>query len=112
MPISLAAAADWPQFLGPNRDGTSGEPNPHAAWPAGGPTRVWEYALGTGWSGPVVVGGTVFVFHRVGDDDVLDSLDATTGARRWRWARPANYRDQFGFDNGPRATPTVAAGRV
>jgi outer membrane protein assembly factor BamB len=113
--LSLAAAApaaDWPQFLGPTRDGQSGETALNWHWPATGPARVWSYPVGHGWSGPVVAGGRVLVFHRLEDDDTLDGLDAATGKRVWRWNRSTEYRDQFGFDNGPRATPTVAGDRV
>jgi outer membrane protein assembly factor BamB len=110
--VTVGTAGDWPQFLGPTRDGVSGETGLLWQWPAGGPPRVWEVALGQGWSGPVVSGGRVLIFHRDGDSAVLDCLNQADGARQWRYARPTDYRDQFGFDEGPRATPTVAGGRV
>jgi outer membrane protein assembly factor BamB len=54
----------------------------------------------------------VLLFHRVGNEEVLESLDAKTGAPGWRYAYPTNYRDDFGFDEGPRAVPVVADGVV
>jgi outer membrane protein assembly factor BamB len=110
--ITFIAGADWPQFLGPDRDGVSSETNLNWRWPAGGPPRLWQYAVGHGWSAPAIAGSRVLVFHRVEDDDTLDCLDAATGQRTWRWSRSTEYRDQFGFDNGPRATPTIAGDRV
>jgi outer membrane protein assembly factor BamB len=109
---SAALAGDWPQFLGPTRNGISTEAGLNWRWAPGGPATVWRYPLGHGWSGPAVADGRLFIFHRVEDDDTLDCLDPSTGTRVWRWSRSTEYRDEFGFDNGPRATPTVAGKRV
>jgi len=106
------SAQDWPQFLGPQRNGVySGSPLA-TKWPAGGPRKVWQTSVGTGFAGPVVVGDRVVLFHRVADEEVVDALDAKTGAPRWRFAYRTTYRDDFGFDEGPRAVPVVAQGRV
>src|SRR5438552_4159506 len=94
---SVGSAADWPQFLGPNRDGHSPETGLRWDWPAAGPPRVWEYRVGAGWGGPVVAGGRVLAFHREGDDAVLDCCNAADGHRLWRATSPTDYRDQFNF---------------
>src|SRR5262249_20126993 len=65
-----------------------------------------------GWAGPVVANGRVFLFHRVGDDEVLEALDPATGKQHWAFKYPTKYRDDFNFDNGPRATPLVSSGTV
>src|SRR5438132_1373685 len=106
-----AAAADWPQFLGPDRNGVTAETGYSFRWPAAGPPRVWTYRVGAGWSGSVVVGDRVLIFHRVEDSACLDCL-RTDGQRVWRHEEPTTYQDQFRFDEGPRATPAVADGRV
>lgn len=54
----------------------------------------------------------VFIFHRVDDRETLDCLNAASGARLWRANYPTSYRDDFGFDEGPRATPTIDGARV
>ena len=54
----------------------------------------------------------MLLFHRVGNEEVVESLDAATGAATWRYAYPTTYRDDFGFDEGPRAVPVVADGIV
>ena len=59
-----------------------------------------------------MAGDRVILFHRVGNEEVVEALDAATGATRWRSAYPTAYRDDFGFDEGPRAVPVVADGRV
>jgi len=107
-----AAAADWPQFLGPARDGIYTGPALHETWPAAGPPVVWRKPVGTGLSGPVVAQNRLILFHRVADREVVESFDALTGAPQWRHAYPTTYRDDFGFDEGPRAVPVVANGIV
>src|SRR5579864_682154 len=52
-----APAGDWPQFLGPGRDGVSPETGLAASWPKEGPPVVWRKDVGEGYSGPVVSGG-------------------------------------------------------
>ncbi len=108
----LLCAADWPQFLGPHRDGVSAETGLARAWPAQGPPVLWEKKVGAGWSGPVVAGGRLIVFHRIDEEEVVECLDATTGKEQWRSAYPTSYRDDFGFDEGPRSTPTISGSRV
>lgn len=104
-------AVDWPQYLGPDRNGTA--PGPIAEnWGPSGPRVVWRKQVGQGFAGPAVVGTRVLLFHRVGNEEVLESLDARTGMSTWRYAYPTTYRDDFGFDEGPRAVPVVADGIV
>jgi outer membrane protein assembly factor BamB len=106
------SAHDWPQFLGPQRNGIYAGPPLATSWPAGGPRKVWQKSIGTGFAGPAVVGDRVILFHRVGDEEVVEALDAKTGAAKWHFAYASHYRDDFGFDEGPRAVPVVANGRV
>ncbi|PYV39454.1 MAG: alcohol dehydrogenase [Acidobacteria bacterium] len=99
---------DWPQFLGPERNGVYLGPALAESWSSGGPRVVWKKEVGQGFSGPVVTQGRVILFHRVADQEVVESLDARTGNPQWRYAYPTSYRDDFGFDPGPRAAPVVA----
>jgi outer membrane protein assembly factor BamB len=82
------------------------------SWPAGGPKRVWRKNVGQGFAGPAVAGDRVVLFHRVANEEVVEALDARTGNPRWRFAYTTTYRDDFGFDEGPRAVPVVVQGRV
>jgi outer membrane protein assembly factor BamB len=106
------AATDWPQFLGPTRDGVYGGPPLADSWGPGGPKVVWRKQVGQGFAGPAVVGSRVILFHRVGGEEVLESLDAKTGNSTWRYSYRTTYRDDFGFDEGPRAVPVVADGVI
>ena len=96
-------AADWPQFLGPTRNGVSTETGLKATWPKKGPPVVWEKDVGEGFSGPVVVGDRVVLFHRVGDEEVVECLDAADGADEMEEGLP----DQVTATTTARATARV-----
>lgn len=107
-----AGAADWPQLHGPGRDGHSTETGLDWNWPKDGPKVVWRLDVGSGWAGPVVAGERLVLFHRVGNEENVVCLDPATGRERWKHAYPAKYRDDFNFDDGPRATPVISGNRV
>jgi outer membrane protein assembly factor BamB len=111
-PCLTLPAADWPQFHGPARDGHSAETGLNWAWPKEGPPVAWKVDVGHGWAGPVVAGERLVLFHRVADDEVVACLDPATGKEKWKTAYRTRYRDDFGFDDGPRATPLIAGDRV
>jgi len=60
----------------------------------------------------VVAGGRLILFHRQGGKEVVESMDPKSGARQWAFEYTTTYRDDFGFDEGPRGTPAVAGGKV
>lgn len=105
-----ALAGDWPQYLGPSRNGFY--PDADFAWNGGTLQTVWTAKTGAGFAGPVAAAGRVYLFHRTGSNEVLESLDAKTGKAVWKSEYPTGYRDDFGFDEGPRAVPCLADGRV
>jgi outer membrane protein assembly factor BamB len=105
-------AADWPQFLGPTRDGVYHGPPLADSWAASAPRVVWRKQVGQGFAGPAVVGGRLILFHRVGNEEVVEALDAASGTPAWRYAYPTRYRDDFGFDEGPRAVPVASNGVI
>ena len=110
--LPLLLAADWPQHLGPTRDGQSPETGLLRTWPAGGPAVLWSREVGSGWAGAAVAGDRLILFHRVGDDELVECLDPATGKPKWAAKYHTRYVDDFSFDNGPRATPLIADGRV
>ena len=107
-----AAPGDWPQILGPDRNGVYQGPALADTWPAEGPKVLWRKPVGQGFSGPVVAQGRLILFHRVKTEEVVEALNPRTGATEWRYAYPTSYRDDFGFDEGPRSVPVVANGVV
>ena len=109
---AAARESDWPQFLGPNRNGVYAGPAISDSWPASGPPLLWRKPVGEGFSGPVVQDGRLVLFHRLESRERVECLDVRTGRTLWQFAYPTDYRDDFGFDAGPRATPSVWKGKV
>jgi outer membrane protein assembly factor BamB len=100
-----AAAADWPQFRGPNRDGVSTEAGVLKSWPGGGPRVFWKIPLGEGFSQIVAVKDRLYTLYGQGADELATALDARTGKQLWRVRLDRKYMSDQG--NGPRSTPLV-----
>ncbi|MCH7814207.1 MAG: PQQ-like beta-propeller repeat protein [Planctomycetes bacterium] len=107
-----AVTSDWPAFLGPRHDAVCPETKLLKEWPVGGPVLVWEMETGEGYASPVVVGDRLVYFHRVGDRETVDCVKAETGQHLWRFEYPSKYKDRYGFNGGPRASPVIDGGRV
>ena len=107
---SIAAAADWPQWLGPTRDGSV--PDKIAPW-TGELKVLWQKPVGEGNSSPVVAGGLAFVHAKVKGKDVetVQAFDAATGELKWEQSyEKTPFKPLFG--EGPRATPCVHDGQI
>ncbi|WP_437230926.1 PQQ-binding-like beta-propeller repeat protein [Planctomicrobium sp. SH661] len=103
-------AGDWPQWLGPTRNGVTDETL--EPW-TGEPQVVWKHEIGDGFSVPVVADGVLYAHAAVKGEDAEEvvALNIETGEVLWRDKYPrSRYESQLG--NGPRATPTVSAGRL
>ncbi len=117
-----ALADDWPQYLGPRRDGIWRETGLRDKFPPAGPVVLWRHQCGMGYAGPAVTQGKVFLPDRVlgegaanpdnpfakasvtGTDRLL-CLDEKTGEELWKFEHPVEYRVSYAA--GPRCTPTV-----
>lgn len=121
-----AWAADWPQWMGPNRDDVWLESGILEEFPSGGLRFLWRTPIHGGFAGPAVGGGKVFVtdYERVVGDaspeptkrnqlqgkERVICLDAATGKQLWRHEYDCPY--SIAYPAGPRCTPTVDQGRV
>jgi len=74
-----ALAQDWPQFLGPHANGISDETGLLDKWPTNGPPLIWEKKIGTGYGAPSIRGDLLVFHHGVGDEEIIESLEAGTG---------------------------------
>ena len=101
-----AQADDWPQWLGPRRDGSTREKI--APWKET-PKVAWRVPMSKGYAAPIVAGGKVFIHASVGEKSVEEvvAIDAATGKVAWR----ESYARGFA-KGGPRATPAVVGNHV
>src|SRR6266516_3574725 len=102
---AVAAAAplradDWPQWLGPQRDGVWRETGIMERFPREGPKVRWRTPIAGGYAGPAVAGGKERVL----------CLEEASGKILWIHEYPCTYR--VGYPAGPRTTPVVHDGKV
>ncbi len=123
----IAAADDWSQWLGSDRSGVWRDSGILEKFPKGGPEILWRLKIGSGYSGPAVSGGRVYVTDRElakdaqaagnpfqrgeipGTESVL-CIDSKSGHVIWKHKYSANYTVSYAA--GPRATPLVEKDRV
>jgi outer membrane protein assembly factor BamB len=110
--IPCSLLADWPRFLGPSNDLRPEQQDAKRLGPHAALNKAWEFEKGKGWATPIVVSDSVLVFHRLGSDEVLDCLDASSGRAKWRYSYDSPYRDRFGASDGVRSSPVVAGEKV
>jgi len=101
-----AQAADWPQFLGPDRDNIAHDAKGLArSWPEGGPKVLWSVPLGIGFAGPTICGDRVLLLDRQGDArDILRCFRLVDGKELWRFAYAAPGKLDH---NGSRTSPAT-----
>jgi len=110
---SSDTTTDWPNFLGPRRNGISSETGLLTDWPEDGPPLLWERPLGQGYGAVVVADGKLIIFHRVDDHEVIECVNPEDGNELiWTYKYPTRYRDQYGYNNGPRSSATIEGGKV
>ncbi len=109
-----ASADDWPQWRGPNRDGVWRETGVLEKF-AGEELKIqWRQPIGSGYSGPTVAGGRVFVTDRVVEPTQAERVhcfDAQTGQPQWTHSYDCAY-EKVGYTAGPRASVAVDDGRA
>jgi len=129
--IGLATAAvfadDWPQWMGPQRDGVWRETGIVETFPAEGPPVRWRTEIGGGYAGPAVVGNRVYVTDKQLPKGTQDPdnpfargrtpatervlcLNDTDGTIVWKHEYECPYT--VSYPAGPRTTPVVRGGRV
>lgn len=107
-----SAGQDWPQFLGPNYDSSSPEVGIRKDWSAGKLPLLWSREVGTSYGIGSVAAGRYLQFERIGDAERLTCLHAETGELLWSSDQPVRYEDMYGYNNGPRTSPTIVGNLV
>lgn len=107
-----AVTSDWPCFLGPTHDMRTTETKILKHWEKSGPPLVWEMKRGTGYASPSIAQDRLIYLHREGDEEIVECLKPDSGERYWRYAYATDYRDTYGYNNGPRASAIIDGAKV
>ncbi len=102
---------DFPQFLGPDRDGIIRGVALERDWTAHPPRELWRKPVGAGWSAFAVAGDLAITQEQRGAEELVVARDRKTGEPVWSHGNGARFSEVMGGD-GPRATPTIADGKV
>jgi len=111
-----ARAADWPQWRGPLRDGSTTE-TIGTNWPGGKPVELWSAEVGRGHAPVCVADGRTVTLGHTGEVDTVWCFDAAKGDALWRFDYPAiaHFKDEAAFKgayDGPQAAPLIQDGRI
>jgi outer membrane protein assembly factor BamB len=104
-----AVTHDWTSFLGPTHNAVSAETKLSHTLPA---PLVWEFPKGTSYTSPAIAGDRLVFIHRVGNEEIVEGMDALTGAGRWQFKYGTVFEDRYGYNNGPRSSPVIDGDRV
>ncbi len=108
---AYGTADDWPQWRGPQRDGVWRETGLVESLPDGQLPLDWSIPLGSGYAGPTVAGGRVYVMDRTASDDGslqnerILCVSSKDGSKIWEHVYAAPYKIQY--TAGPRASVTI-----
>jgi len=105
-------AGDWPQILGPFRNGLAENESLASSWNGGAPATRWERPVGHGLAGIAVAEGIAVLFHRVGDEDLVEAMNAKNGEVLWHYAFKTSYQPSIDPNDGPLCVPVIHNSRV
>ena len=107
------AAAGSPQWRGASRKGVAPAGSFRTDWNKIPPKELWRVPIGGGYGSCSVVGGKLYVQDQQGGKERVVCLDAETGKQIWDYQYDiGRIGTGKGFENGPRATPTVVGSMV
>ena len=102
---------DYPQFLGPHRNGTVQGTRLARDWSERPPQLLWRQPIGAGWSAFAVVGNSAVTQEQRGQNEMVVCYDLISGREQWSHSDRERY-EATPAGVGPRATPTIVEDRV
>lgn len=109
---------NWRVWGGPQRDflaTSSGIFTPTSEkWMSNPPKKLWERALGDGYSAIAAEDRVLYTAYRRDSNNVVTALDAGSGKTIWEFAYPASFKNGYSekVGPGPYAMPQVVGDRV
>ena len=109
----ICQAQDWPEWRGVNREGRAAGFRAPAEWPQQ-LNQSWKVTVGLGDATPALVKDRLYLFTKIGDDEVLQCLDASSGRQIWKSSPYPSVAvtGPASSHPGPRSSPALSGGRV
>ncbi|TWT65180.1 outer membrane protein assembly factor BamB family protein [Allorhodopirellula solitaria] len=108
---SEPAAGAWPRFLNRDFSGAAeltGDLGSVADLDWRAPTACrWSLPVGDGYGLGVIDHGAYFHFDAAGGRERLRKIDLRSGELLWSSTNTLSYRDLYGYETGPRCSPTI-----
>ena len=108
---SWTVSRDYPQFLGPHRNGTVQGIKLARDWSERPPQLLWRQPIGAGWSAFAVAGSSAITQEQRGEYEMVVCYDLHSGREQWSHSDRDRY-EATPAGVGPRATPTIVEDRV
>jgi outer membrane protein assembly factor BamB len=112
VPARAEKDGDWPQFLGPQRNGVSTETGINLDWKVKAPRTIWKKPLGNGFSSLAIAGDRLVTQTKRDDRDIVVCLAVEDGKELWTYDAAPSYLDKQHQGAGPRSTPAIVRDRV
>lgn len=106
-------AGDWPQILGPQRNGMAQQERLADRWAENEPTTLWQRKIGRGYAGAAITGDRAVIFSREGAEEIVEGLELSSGKSLWKTAFKARFVGQiFPEEDGPLCVPLIHGEQV
>jgi len=112
--LTPSSADEWPQWRGPNRDGVWAETGVIDGFSSPQINRKWTVPISSGYCGPTVADGRVYVTDRVIEPEKIERVhcfDWQTGDKIWSFSYDCEYKG-FSYTAGPRASVLIEDDRA
>lgn len=112
--FNVLVAEDWPQWRGVDRNGVWSETGIVDEFESDKLEPVWSAPVGSGYSGPTVSKGRVYLTSRLEDPEQIEQIhcfDEETGNEIWKHVYPARYQN-LSYPLGPRAAVAISNGKA
>lgn len=111
--FSVESASDFPQFLGPNRNGIVNTAAPFDLARLNAESVVWKIPVGPGWSGFVARNGFAVTMEQRQKQECVTCYRISDGKLMWIYQHETRHRDVMNMGHvGPRSTPAIHNGMV
>jgi len=110
--FATAVRSDWPEIMGPFRNGMADSSCKLPDERIGELKFLWKIQAGEGYAGPAIAENDLILFERVGDFDRVRMVNANTGVEVWTRDLKATYRGGVNSDKGPRCVPSILENKV